>query len=395
MSGDETANGGESALALSAIRKSYDDNVVLEDVSLTVQPGEFVALVGPSGCGKSTLLRVVAGLEDHDGGQVTINGRDVTAMRAADRDVAMVFQSYALYPHLTVAQNIALPLIMRRLTALERWPLIGPPLSRAKRAAVRKEAADIAQSLQLTHLLERKPSQLSGGQRQRVALGRAIVRHPLAFLMDEPLSNLDAALRVALRSEIVALHRRAGGVTLYVTHDQEEALSMADRVAVMMGGRILQVGTPAAIYGAPEHIEVARFIGVPQINLVSGVIGDGGVVVALGAEIARGLSDAPGGTVTVGFRPEAVVLSGEAGATAIPVALDRVEFLGAEALVHVRTNVSGQPLISRTSPKAAEALRAAGPLHARVDPQTTFVFDAAGQHVTRAPAGTREISNAA
>ena len=269
---------------------------MLEDVSLTVRPGEFVALVGPSGCGKSTLLRVVAGLEDHDSGQVTINGRDVTAMRAADRDVAMVFQSYALYPHLTVAQNIALPLVMRRLTSVERWPLIGPLLSRAKRAAIRKEAADIAQSLQLTHLLERKPSQLSGGQRQRVALGRAIVRHPLAFLMDEPLSNLDAALRVALRSEIVALHRKTGGVTLYVTHDQEEALSMADRVAVMMGGRILQVGTPAAIYGEPEHIEVAKFVGVPQINLVSGAIGDGGNVVALGAEVAARI---------VGLRPAA------------------------------------------------------------------------------------------
>ncbi len=185
------------ALGLEGISKTYGAGAVLDNVSLSVRKGEFVALVGPSGCGKSTLLRIAAGLEDHEAGRVVINGKDVTRARAADRDVAMVFQSYALYPHLTARQNIALPLLMRRLNARERWPLVGPLMSRAKRAAIFKDVADVAESLQVTHLMDRRPSQLSGGQRQRVALGRAIVRRPLAFLMDEPLSNLDASLRVS------------------------------------------------------------------------------------------------------------------------------------------------------------------------------------------------------
>jgi multiple sugar transport system ATP-binding protein len=394
MSADGTADDTAPALTLSGIRKRYDSHVVLDDVSLSLRSGEFVALVGPSGCGKSTLLRIAAGLEDHESGSVTINGKDVSGVRAADRDVAMVFQSYALYPHLTAAQNIALPLIMRRLTSHERWPVIGPLLSRGKRAAIRNEVADVAESLQIARLMERKPSQLSGGQRQRVALGRAIVRRPQAFLMDEPLSNLDAALRVALRSEIVALHRKTRGVTLYVTHDQEEALSMADRVAVMMGGRILQVGTPAEIYGEPAHIEVAKFIGVPLINLVDAAVGEGGTAVGLGAEVAHGLSAARG-QVTVGFRPEAVTLAAEAAATAIPVSPDRVEFLGAEALVHVRVAATGQPLIARMSPKAAAAVPLAAPLHAKIDPLTTLVFDAAGRRIARTVDRTRGISHAA
>ena len=183
-----------AALGLDGISKSYGAGAVLDNVSLSVRKGEFVALVGPSGCGKSTLLRIAAGLEDHEAGRVVINGKDVTGARAADRDVAMVFQSYALYPHLTARQNIALPLLMRRLKIRERWPLVGPLMSRARRAAIFKDVADVAESLHITHLMDRRPSQLSGGQRQRVALGRAIVRRPQAFLMDEPLSNLDASL---------------------------------------------------------------------------------------------------------------------------------------------------------------------------------------------------------
>jgi multiple sugar transport system ATP-binding protein len=382
------------ALSLEGISKSYGAGAVLDNVSLSVRKGEFVALVGPSGCGKSTLLRIAAGLEDHEAGRVVINDKDVTRARAADRDVAMVFQSYALYPHLTARQNIALPLLMRRLNARERWPLVGPLMSRAKRAAIFKDVADVAGSLQVTHLMERRPSQLSGGQRQRVALGRAIVRRPLAFLMDEPLSNLDAALRVTVRSEIVELHRKAGAVTLYVTHDQEEALSMADRVAVMLGGRILQVGTPAQVYQQPDHLEVAKFIGVPQINLADAIV-ENGVAKAASTELARSVAAVDGSRVTVGFRPEDIALTAEPAASAVPVHIERVEFLGAVALAHLQAIEGPMTLAARIAPTEVSAITCHSLLHARVDPGATLVFDASGARVARTVAGRRGLSDAA
>ncbi len=383
-----------AALGLKGISKSYGSAAVLDNVSLSVSKGEFVALVGPSGCGKSTLLRIAAGLEDHEAGRVVINGADVTRARAADRDVAMVFQSYALYPHLSARQNIALPLVMRRLNARERWPLVGPLLSRAKRAAIFKDVAEIADSLHITHLLDRRPSQLSGGQRQRVALGRAIVRRPQAFLMDEPLSNLDAALRVAVRNEIVELHRKAGAVTLYVTHDQEEALSMADRVAVMLGGRILQVGTPAQVYRQPDHLEVAKFIGVPQINLVAAAV-ENGVAKAASAELAHSVAAANGDRVTIGFRPEDITLTAEPAVSAIAVRLERVEFLGAVALAHLRSIEGALHLTARIAPTDASGISCQPLLHARVDPSATLVFNASGARRARAAAGQRGLSDAA
>jgi multiple sugar transport system ATP-binding protein len=383
-----------AALGLQGISKSYGAAAVLDNVSLSVRKGEFVALVGPSGCGKSTLLRIAAGLEDHDAGRVVINGADVTRARAADRDVAMVFQSYALYPHLTARQNIALPLVMRRLNVRERWPLVGPLISRAKRTAILKDVAEVADSLHITHLMDRRPSQLSGGQRQRVALGRAIVRRPQAFLMDEPLSNLDAALRVAVRSEIVDLHRKAGAVTLYVTHDQEEALSMADRVAVMLGGRILQVGAPAEVYQQPNHLEVAKFIGVPQINLVDAMV-ENGVAKAASAELARGVAAANGSRVTIGFRPEDITLSAEPAASAVAVRLERVEFLGAVALAHLMTTEGSFALVARIAPSEAGAVSSPPLLHARVDPGATLVFDASGARIARTATGQRGLSDAA
>ena len=382
------------ALGLEGISKNYGAGAVLDNVSLSVRKGEFVALVGPSGCGKSTLLRIAAGLEDHEAGRVVINGKDVTHARAADRDVAMVFQSYALYPHLTARQNIALPLLMRRLNARERWPLVGRLMSRAKRAAIFKDVADVAESLQVTHLMERRPSQLSGGQRQRVALGRAIVRRPLAFLMDEPLSNLDASLRVTVRSEIVGLHRKAGAVTLYVTHDQEEALGMADRVAVMLGGRILQVGTPAEVYQQPAHLEVAKFIGVPQINLVDAII-ENGVAKALCAELAQSFAAAGGSRVTVGFRPEDISLTAEPGASAVAVRLERIEFLGAVALAHLRAIDGPFALVARISPTEASGIAGQSALYARVDPTATLVFDAGGVRLSRMAGSQRGLSDAA
>jgi multiple sugar transport system ATP-binding protein len=367
---------------------------VLDDVSLSIREGEFVALVGPSGCGKSTLLRIAAGLEDHEAGRVVLNGKDVTGARAADRDVAMVFQSYALYPHLTARQNIALPLLMRRLKVRERWPFVGPLMSRAKRTAISRDVDDVAESLQIAHLMGRKPSQLSGGQRQRVALGRAIVRHPQAFLMDEPLSNLDAALRVSVRNEIVGLHRKAGAVTLYVTHDQEEALSMADRVAVMLGGRILQVGTPAEVYQQPAHLDVAKFIGVPQINVVDAIV-DNGVAKALGGELAHAVATPNGGRVTVGFRPEDITLTTERTAQAVAVRLERIEFLGAGALVHLSATDGAQAMVARMQPAEASTIAGQQTLFARVDSMATLVFDTSGARLARTAGSRQGLSDAA
>jgi multiple sugar transport system ATP-binding protein len=225
-------------ISIEGVEKRFDTTPVLRGVSATLAPGEFLSLVGPSGCGKTTLLRILAGLEAADAGTVSMGGRDVTRLRPADRDVAMVFQNYALYPHLTAGQNMAVPLAMRRLSVLERLPLVGRlvPGQAGRRRAIAADVRAAAETLRIGHLLDRRPAQLSGGQRQRVALGRALVRRPAAFLMDEPLSNLDAELRAQTRKEIVELHRRAGVTTVYVTHDQVEAMTMSDRVALMLDG---------------------------------------------------------------------------------------------------------------------------------------------------------------
>ncbi|MBR9842169.1 MAG: ABC transporter ATP-binding protein [Rhodobacteraceae bacterium] len=257
-------------LAINNITKTFGDTSVLKGISLDIQDGEFVSLVGPSGCGKSTLLRIIAGLEEPSGGHIMIAGTDVTSTRASDRNLSMVFQSYALYPHLTVAENIAVPLRMRTMNATQRLPLIGRVMPGASDKA--KEIAQAVQHaanvLEIDLLLDRKPGQLSGGQRQRVALGRALVREPAAFLLDEPLSNLDAKLRVQTRSEIAELHRRLNATFIYVTHDQVEAMTMSDRIAVMMGGEILQCAPPEVVYDDPDDIRVAEFIGSPKINIL-------------------------------------------------------------------------------------------------------------------------------
>ncbi len=253
---------------ISNVRKSFGHTSVLHDVSLVVQPGEFVSLLGPSGCGKSTLLRIIAGLEQQDQGDVHIGERLVNDVAARDRNVAMVFQNYALYPHMTVRDNIAMPLIMDRLGLVARQPMVMNwlPANRSTLRDIDQEVCFIADSLQLGALLDRKPGQLSGGQRQRVALARAMVRDPSIFLMDEPLSNLDAKLRVEVRDELADLHQRLGASFLYVTHDQNEALTLSHRVAVMEKGRILQLDTPQRLYEAPANLAVARFIGSPMIN---------------------------------------------------------------------------------------------------------------------------------
>ena len=333
-------------VSIKSISRHFGSVKALDNVSLDVAAGEFVALVGPSGCGKSTLMRIVAGIETADAGSLSIGSRDVSALRAAERNVAMVFQNYALYPHLTVSENIAVPLAMRRLSALERLPLFGrmmPGLSQ-KRAAIATDVLQAAQSLGLDALLDRKPGQLSGGQRQRVALARAIVRHPDAFLMDEPLSNLDAALRVQTRREIVEIHRRVGAATLYVTHDQSEALTMADRVAVMQAGQILQVSSPEAIYHDPQDIRVATFIGSPRINLISGEANAEGHVHIAGKP--SGLYATPG-PITIAIRPENLRIE----SNGIPCVAEGIEFLGESLLLHARHSAGNEAFIIRLPPE--------------------------------------------
>ena len=276
---------------------------VLDGVTLEVSDGEFLAILGPSGCGKSTILRCLAGLEPPTSGDLIIGGQRVNDLPAAERDVAMVFQSYALYPHLTVRQNLEFPLKMRRAPHPRRDALV-------REAATR---------LELEPLLERMPGQLSGGQRQRVALGRALVRQPKVFLFDEPLSNLDAALRVQLRAELIGLHESLGATMLYVTHDQVEALTMGKRVAVMHAGRLQQVGTPVEVYGQPANTFVARFVGAPGMNLLPGALVPSGTA----------------GAATVGVRPEHIHFSPPDGGM-WNGAVETVERLGSETLVHVR-----------------------------------------------------------
>ncbi|RVT81506.1 ABC transporter ATP-binding protein [Rhodobacteraceae bacterium CCMM004] len=281
-------------VTLTDVRKVFGAFTALEGLNIDIAEGEFVALLGPSGCGKSTTLRMLAGLDFPTAGTISIGGRVVNDVPPGKRDIAMVFQSYALYPHMTVAENIAYPLKKRGMPKAERT------------AAVQKAAA----TLQLEPLLDRKPRQLSGGQQQRVALGRALVREPKVFLLDEPLSNLDAKLRSYMRAELIELHRRIGKTMVYVTHDQLEAMTMADRIAVMHGGRLQQFDTPAAVYDRPANRFVAGFIGTPSMNLVEGAVRDGTFVFAgqaLPLPKDR-FGDVPEGPAVLGLRPEDIRL---------------------------------------------------------------------------------------
>ncbi|MDQ6620350.1 MAG: ABC transporter ATP-binding protein [Pseudomonadota bacterium] len=325
-----------AALTLKGISKGFSNTPVLGSIDLDIADGEFLTLVGPSGCGKSTLLRIIAGLERQDAGTVSIGGFPVDHLRPHERRVAMVFQNYALYPHMSVFENIALPLTMARLNVFERIPLLRL-LSRRRRSVMKEIAQQVhvvAEQLRIESYFSRRPGQLSGGQRQRVALGRAMVRDPDVFLMDEPLSNLDAKLRVHMRSELAELHARLGVTMVYVTHDQVEAMTMADRLAVMDQGEILQLGTPSEVYDRPASITVAQFIGSPTINLLPGEVDASGQVALLGTILPTRVSNTPGARITVGARPEALRLRAAPHDVRIACRFRRRENLGSESILH-------------------------------------------------------------
>jgi ABC-type sugar transport system ATPase subunit len=316
-----------STIALTNLCKSYGAVDVLKDVNLEIVDGELMVFVGPSGCGKSTLLRQIAGLDRPTSGEIKIDNKLVNTVPAADRGLAMVFQSYALYPHMSVRQNLA----------------FGLENARMQRAEIESRIAEAARMLEIGALLGRRPGQLSGGQRQRVAIGRAIVRNPTAFLLDEPLSNLDAELRISTRAELAALHQRLKTTMIYVTHDQVEAMTLADRIVVLRAGRIEQVGTPLELYNRPANRFVAGFIGAPRMNFITAGVAasNGGLMLPLAGE--AGLSFGPGELaakpseeLTLGVRPQHIRLS-EADGQAIPAAVRLVEALGSETIVHTDT----------------------------------------------------------
>ncbi|MES2815253.1 MAG: sn-glycerol-3-phosphate ABC transporter ATP-binding protein UgpC [Pseudomonadota bacterium] len=309
---------------LSDVNKFYGGAQALHSVSLDIADGEFAVFVGPSGCGKSTLLRSIAGLEDISGGTIHIGDRDVTRIAPSDRDVAMVFQSYALYPHMTVRENMDFGMKVNNFAADDR----------------KRRIAEAARILQLEPYLDRKPGQLSGGQRQRVAIGRAIVKEPKVFLFDEPLSNLDAKLRVQMRVELEALHRDLKATMIYVTHDQVEAMTMADKIVVLNAGRIEQVGAPMELYNRPATEFVAGFIGAPAMNFLTVDLSDGQVVVE-GATLGA----APTGTVKLGIRPEHLILR-PAGQGQLSATVSLTETLGGDAYLYVRLD-NGQTLVVR------------------------------------------------
>jgi len=335
---------------------SGTDVPAVDALDLEVEDGEFMVLVGPSGSGKTTALRMLAGLEEVDAGAVLIGGRDVTDLPPKKRDVAMVFQNYALYPYLTVSQNIAFPLKMAGVKKAER----------------ERQAAEVARRLGMERYLGRKPSQLSGGERQRVAMGRAIIRQPSVFLMDEPLSNLDAKLRVQMRADIAALQRDLEVTTVYVTHDQAEAMTLGHRVAVLDHGRLQQVGEPRELYDRPTNRFVAGFIGSPAMNLCDvtcehGAVSFGGERVELGPAVANG-----SGAVVLGLRPEAL----EVGLEGLPARVEVVEEFGADAFVFSSAQIGGEEtrLVARTEARRAPAQGER--IFLRVKPEEAHLFDA-------------------
>ncbi|HET8696022.1 MAG TPA: sn-glycerol-3-phosphate ABC transporter ATP-binding protein UgpC [Gammaproteobacteria bacterium] len=374
-------------IVLDRIGKRFDGGAVaVQDVSCTIRDGEFFILVGPSGCGKSTLLNIIVGLETPTEGEIRIDGRRANEVDAKDRNMAMVFQSYALYPHMTVRENLAFPLRVARMPTHE----------------IRERVAQAAALLELDELLDRRPANLSGGQRQRVAMGRAIVRKPAAFLLDEPLSNLDARLREQMRTEVARLQKRLGATTVFVTHDQAEAMTLGDRVAVLRAGRVEQLGTPRELYETPANLFVATFVGAPRMNLLPGRVERDRLVLPIG-EVAldERLRAALGGraTLVAGIRPEHLREAGappSRGAPALRASAELVEWLGAETYVHFTASAEGfepLPLPDARGGQGGSDLR----LVARMDGASTIgegrtvelTFDPRALHLFDATTGVR------
>ncbi len=358
-----------SGLKLSNVRKTYGALEVIKDVSLEVKPKEFVVFVGPSGCGKSTLLRMIAGLEEITAGDLEIGGKRMNEVEPSKRGIAMVFQSYALYPHLTVRENMGFALRFAGVPKVE----------------IDRQVNEAAQTLALGQLLNRLPKQLSGGQRQRVAIGRAIVRKPDVFLFDEPLSNLDAELRVHMRIELARLHKSLAATVIYVTHDQVEAMTLADKIVVMNHGVISQVGAPLDVYDNPDNLFVAGFIGSPKINFVKGLVervSKSGVSVGLlgfqDAKVSFSTKAAKlsaGDNVTVGLRPQHF---SNTGALKFKLNVELIEHLGGESFVYAG-NGSGDLITVATG--SGRGLKAGQKFEARIDPAKALLFDQAGQRV--------------
>lgn len=358
------------AVTLEGIHKSFGSHEVLGNISLEIDNKAFVAFVGPSGCGKSTLLRVIAGLEAANAGDLHFGGQRMNDVPAPDRGAAMVFQSYALYPHMTVWENMSFSLRLKGIGRSER----------------RGHAAKVARLLQMEDLLDRKPGQLSGGQRQRVAIGRALMREPDVFLFDEPLSNLDAALRSEMRVELTRLHQSIGSTMIYVTHDQVEAMTMADQIVVMNEGRIVQAGAPMELYTKPASRFVAEFIGAPRINVFDGIVDNRNerrIQLRFGDDAFVTLpahSIAVGSEITLGVRPENVALAQNTD-LGIRAEVDVVEHLGAEALIYCKS--SQLPNAVRVKTEGTTTLGPGDIVHLSIDGETCHLFDGDGQRVAR------------
>lgn len=347
------------ALSLVNLTKSYGTVKTLKGVDLALEDGELLVLLGPSGCGKSTILNLIAGLLEPTSGDVQIDGRSVLGVHPKDRDIAMVFQSYALYPNLTVARNIGFGLEMRGVAKAEREAAI----------------ARVAETLQITELLSRRPSALSGGQRQRVAIGRALVRNPAVFLFDEPLSNLDAKLRMETRTEIKRLHHSLGKTMVYVTHDQIEAMTLATRIAILNQGRVEQLGTPEEVYRRPASLFVAAFVGSPGMNLIKGRIKSGQFVAENGTHpmpLPSGFARlGEGRAVTLGIRPENIGLAEPQDSKAVPARVEVVELTGPEKLVQLR--IGGERLTASLAPSVT--IRAGSDCQVVFDMPSIVLFD--------------------